>query len=65
MATYRINYKEDNIIKNFEATYSPSEMLVVNKALRLLMDNSNVHSEDKVIAEILTYDLRESFGREL
>lgn len=61
MAIYRINYKEDDIVKNFEATYSPGEMLIVNKALRLLMDNPNVHPDDKVTAEILINDLHESF----
>lgn len=63
MAIYRINYKKEDIIKDFEITYSPVEMLIVNKALRLLKDNPSIHSEDKVIAEILIHDLHGSFER--
>ena len=50
----------DTLIKGFTAEYTASDMLLINKALRMLLRDNDTHQLDKAIAKRLLAEVDES-----
>lgn len=50
----------DTLIKGFTAEYTVSDMLLINKALRMLLRDNDTHQSDKATAKRLLAEVHES-----